>query len=41
MVEIFSKNIGEVKDKLGGEFKKTFEDYNEDYIKLELRIDGE
>ena len=40
MVEIFSKDVGEVREKRGGEFKKIFEDYNEDYIKRELGIYG-
>lgn len=40
MVEILSKDIGDVKVKRGGELKKTFEDLNEDYIKGELRVDG-
>ena len=37
---ISTKDVGEVKEKRGGEFKKTFEDCCEDYIKLEMRIDG-
>jgi len=40
MVEVFSKDIGiKVKDKFGGEFKKTFENFNEDYFKREFGID--
>ena len=39
MVEIFSKDVGEVREKFGGEYRKTFEDCCEDYIKRELGID--
>lgn len=38
MVEILSKDIGDVKVKRGGEYKKGLEDLNEDYIKRELRV---
>lgn len=40
MVEIISKDVGEVREKRGGEYRETFEDLNEDYIKSEFGIDG-
>ena len=41
MIEIISKDVGEVIEKRGGEYRETFEDLNENYIKKELGIENE
>lgn len=40
MVRIFTKDIGEVKERKCKNFNyvKQLEEYNEDYIKMELKI---
>jgi hypothetical protein len=37
-VTIPTKDLGDVQDKRGGDFKKGIEERNENYIKKELRI---
>ena len=39
MVTVPTKDVGEVREKFSGEFKKGIEDRNEDYIKRELRLE--
>jgi hypothetical protein len=38
-VTIPTKDVGEVREKFSGEFKKGLEDCNEDYIKGEMRYE--
>ncbi len=38
-VTIPTKDVGDVKDKRGGDYEKVFEDRHEDYIKRELRVE--
>ncbi len=38
-VTIPTKDVGEVKEKMGGDYQKGFEDRNEDYIKRELKVE--
>lgn len=42
MITIKTKDFGDVKDlrNRNAEFKKTLVEYNEDYIKKEMGIDG-
>ncbi len=40
MVTIPTKDVGEVREKFSGDYKKGLEDGNEDYIKRELKVDG-
>ena len=39
MIEVISKDVGDVREKRGGEYKKIFENYFEDWIKLEMGVD--
>ncbi len=38
-VTVPTVDVGDVRDKRGGDYEKTFEDRNEDYIKLELGLE--